>query len=138
MTDTTNPMFVPPTPNLDTQWWWDALADDRLMLPECSSCRGRFFPPQPFCPRCGSRDWDAVEPDGRGRVYSWVVANRAFSPEFATEVPYGIVAVDMIDGGRLIGRYLGPPDDLEADLEVRVEIYRVEGTALLGFTGSPS
>jgi hypothetical protein len=133
MTDVTVRGYMPPVPNLDTQWWWDALGTGRLTMPECHTCRYRFFPPQPFCPNCGSADWTPVEPDGRGRVYSWVVAHRAFGPEFQDDVPYGIVAVDMVDGGRLIGRYLGNPDELSADLPVRAEIYRVEGTALLGF-----
>lgn len=136
MTDVTIRGYLPPVPNLDTQWWWDALAEGRLTMPECRDCRDRFFPPQPFCPNCGSANWGEVEPDGRGRVYAWVVAHRAFSPEFGDDVPYSIVAVDLVDGGRLIGRYLGAPNELTAGLEVRAEIYRVEEVALLGFVSA--
>ena len=71
--------------------------------------------------------------DGRGTVYSWVVTHRAFSEEFTDAVPYGIVAVDLVDGGRMTGRFVGDPKGLCAGLPLTAVVY-VEGeTALLGF-----
>lgn len=125
--------LIVPEPSVDTQWWWDALGEGRITMPCCEACRRRFFPPQPFCPWCGSASWCAVEPDGRGSVYSWIVAHRAFAPQFAKDTPYAIVAVDLVDGGRLIGRYLGDPMDLRPDLPVACRIYHVQKTSLLGF-----
>jgi uncharacterized OB-fold protein len=125
--------FVQPVPGVDTQWWWQDMASGVLRIPRCRSCIERFFPPQPLCPHCGSRDWAPEEVDGYGRVYSWIVTHRAFSPEFASDIPYAIVAVDLIDGGRMIGRFRGATDDLRDKLPVRAEVHHIDGTGLLWF-----
>jgi uncharacterized OB-fold protein len=125
--------YLEPVPTVDTRPWWEELRKGRLTIPHCDACERRFFPPQPFCPHCGAAGWRLVEPDGRGTVYSWVVANRAFAPEFAQDVPYGIVAVDLVDGGRLIGRYTGSSDELGAGLAVRAHIQEFGEVRLLAF-----
>jgi uncharacterized OB-fold protein len=51
-------------------------------------------------------EWKPVK--GTGDVYSWVVAHRAYTPDFATLVPYTIALVrideqhDILIPGRLI------------------------------------
>lgn len=129
--------LVPPEPDLDSQWWWDALAEDRLELPRCRACGRCFFPPQPFCPHCGAGDWERVRASGRGRIYSWVVAYTPFDSAFADEVPYPIVAVELEEGVRLFGRWRGSADAIKPDAAVRSFVYRVGGTPLVGFEASP-
>lgn len=119
--------------SLDTKWWWDALEGGELLVPSCGSCGNRFFPPQAFCPHCGSEDWHGATTDGTGKVYSWVVIHHPFSPEFRDAVPYAIVAIDLDDGGRLIGRYIGDPTTLRDALPVRVKLWQQSGQTLLGF-----
>ena len=120
-------------PNLDTQWWWEALARGELLVPTCRSCGNRFFPPQAFCPNCGSQDWHGGTTSGTGKVYSWIVTHRAFSPEFGDDVPYAIVAVDLDDRGRLIGRYFGDLNSLRDALPVRATLFSRNDETLLGF-----
>jgi uncharacterized OB-fold protein len=120
-------------PNLDTAWWWQALAQDELLVPACNACTKQFFPPQAFCPHCGSQDLRGAASSGHGRVYSWIVTYRALAPELAEEVPYAIVAVDLDEGGRLIGRYFGDFNVLRDALPVRAKIYRKHDDVLLGF-----
>lgn len=120
-------------PTLDTAWWWQALSRNDLLVPECRSCGKHFFPPQPYCNNCGSADWHGATTAGLGKVYSWVVIHHPFGPDFADDVPYAIVAVDLNDGGRLIGRYFGALDRLADALPVRVKIFRRNENALLGF-----
>ena len=86
-----------PVGDRDTEAWWAELAAGRLTIPCCWSCETRFFPPQPYCHACGSGEWSLASVRGTGRVYSWVVTHRAFAPEFAADVPYAIVAVDLDD-----------------------------------------
>lgn len=120
-------------PNRDTRWWWDALASDVLLVPECRTCGMRFFPPQSFCNNCGSKDVYGATTSAVGKVYSWVVIHRPFSPERVDEVPYAIVAVDLDDGGRLIGRYRGDLTALRDALPVRALAYDDHGDKVLGF-----
>lgn len=120
-------------PNLDTQWWWEALDQGELRVPTCRTCDNRFFPPQAFCPNCGSADCYGASTSGNGKVYSWVVIHRAFTPDFKDQVPYAIVAVDLEDGGRLIGRYFGDLGALCDALPVSFKLWKRNGQALLGF-----
>jgi uncharacterized OB-fold protein len=127
--------FVAPEPDPDTAWWWKALAEDRLELPRCLACGDAFFPPQPACPRCGSLEWERILAAGTGTLYSWIVAHTPFDPRFAEDVPYTLVAVDLAEGARLVGRFSGEPADLQAGAALRAFVYRVEGQALVGFEG---
>ena len=124
---------VTPEPDLDSRWWWEALAEGRLELPRCRSCGRTFFPPQPYCPHCGSPEWERSAASGRGRIYSWVVCYTPFDPLFAAEVPYAILAVELQEGVRLFGRYRGDPAGIAADLPVKAIIYHVGDVALLGW-----
>ena len=120
-------------PTLDTAWWWEALERGELQVPTCKPCTKRFFPPQPFCCHCGSKDWYGAPNRGTGTVYSWVVIHRAFAPDYADKVPYAIVAVDLDEGCRMIGRYLGDHQSLQDGLAVRFRMFRENNNALLGF-----
>jgi uncharacterized protein len=124
---------LPPTPDADSTPFWEALADGRLQLTRCGSCGTASFPPIPSCPRCAADTVVPVEASGSGRVYSWATIHIALDPTFADDVPYTIVAVDLEDGPRMLGRLLdrdGPP---AAGLAVRLVPYRVDGNVLPGF-----
>ncbi|GAA1844923.1 hypothetical protein GCM10009836_25530 [Pseudonocardia ailaonensis] len=125
--------FVEPEPGHDTVPWWEALAEGQLTVPTCDDCRRRFFPPQPYCPHCGSTSAQLQPHAGDGTVYSWVVVHRAFAEEFAGDVPYGIVAVDLDGGGRLVGRFSGDPGLLRDGLPVTAEIEGVADFGILWF-----
>jgi len=116
----------------DSAWWWDALERDRLLLPRCGACGRCFFPPISSCPHCGAPDPEQVEASGRGTVYSWVVVHIALDPEFADDVPYAIVAVDLEEGARMFGRLLGDGAP-SAGAAVRFAPFRRGGTSLPGF-----
>ena len=126
--------LLTPIPDPDSGLWWAELAERRLTVPHCLDCGQHFFPPQPRCNRCGSERHELEASTATGLVYSWVVTHRAFSPTFADEVPYAVVAVDLTSGGRLTGRYLGDLALLAPDLVVRYEPYVRDGLELLGFT----
>ncbi|HEY4024819.1 MAG TPA: OB-fold domain-containing protein [Candidatus Dormibacteraeota bacterium] len=128
--------LVAPGIDADSHAWWAAVAERRLLLPHCLDCGATWFPPTPGCPRCASTSVELVEASGRGRVYSWVVVNRALSPAFADDAPYTVLAVDLEEGARMFGRLVGDAGDprLGAGAEVRAEFYEAGGQALVGFT----
>lgn len=127
--------FTVPEVDADSRAWWDALAERRLLLPHCRHCGRNWFPPTPGCPHCGSTEVELVRASGGGRVYSWVVVNRALSPAFAADAPYTVLAVDLDEGGRIFGRLLGDhgAKPLTAGTPVRTDYYEVEGRVLVGF-----
>jgi uncharacterized protein len=117
----------------DSMPFWTALADGRLLLPHCERCQRSFFPPMPSCPRCGSIAIELRVSMGEGQIYSWVTVHMALDPQFADEVPYSVVAVDLADGGRMLGRFLGDRSELIARQHVRLTTYTARNLSLPGF-----
>jgi uncharacterized OB-fold protein len=118
----------------DSRDWHAALERGELHLPRCGQCGRCHFPPMPACPNCGAPGrGEPVVATGLGRVYSWVVARMALDPAFAGEIPYAIVAVDLDEGPRVFGRYLGDEQELADGLRVRFRPRTADGVATLAF-----
>jgi uncharacterized OB-fold protein len=132
MTEAIQHGFIDVPADADSAWWWEAVQEERLLLPRCEKCGRCFFPPQPTCPYCGSQSWAPIEATGRGTVYSWVVIHVALHPAFTTDVPYTILAVDLEEGSRILGRLVGQAEPRAGD-RVNACFYEVEGRRLVGF-----
>lgn len=74
-----------------------------------------------------------VDASGQGTVYSWVTVHRALDPAFADDVPYTIVAIDLVEGPRMFGRFCGDVGLVVAGLDVLARVYEVQGQRLVGF-----
>jgi len=135
VTDPLKHGFVDVPADIDSEWWWTALANQKLLLPCCDGCRRFFFPPQPTCPYCGSIEWRRVESAGVGHVYSWVVIHVPLNPAFVDDTPYTIVAVELDEGVRLLGR-LRQETALAAGMRMTSIFYEVGDKTLLGFEPS--
>ena len=112
-----------PVATPETKHFWDGTAEGELRLQRCLGCESTYFPPQPYCPQCGSDDVDVVRSSGRGFLYSYVISHLSV-PGF--EAPYVIAVVELEEGPRLltnIVEVLPDPDHLPLDLPVEV-IYR--------------
>jgi uncharacterized OB-fold protein len=55
-----------------TQPFWDATAQERIVMPHCAACGTYRWPPGPFCPRCSSQQVEWTDA-GQGVVYSYTV-----------------------------------------------------------------
>jgi hypothetical protein len=89
--------FPPPVPVPDpqTQFFWDAAAEHKLMIQQCDECKTLIHPPRPICRKCLSTDLTPVEVSGRARLYAWTVAEQAFHPYFADKLPYVYATVEL-------------------------------------------
>lgn len=114
-----NPVPVPvPTPV--TQPFWDATKQHRLLLQKCANGHV-FYYARTHCPECLSNDVSWVEASGRGKLYSYTVARRPQSPEFAEDVPYIIAAVTLAEGPRMTSLLVdADPDNVAIDGPVEV------------------
>ena len=61
--------------NKDTEPFWQAAKECRLVAPQCADCQTFRLPPTPFCPNCQSRAVNWVELSGRAIVYSFAVVH---------------------------------------------------------------
>jgi uncharacterized OB-fold protein len=118
----------PPQPGIsqDTQFFWDGLKEDRLLIQRCASCGELRHPPGPVCTRCHSFDWDTVQASGRGTIYSYVVMHHPKLPAF--DYPHVVGLVELEEGVRLVASLVGvDPTDVRIGTPVQVEFEHAEG-----------
>ena len=94
--------FDLPQPDLETQPFWDATREGRLLIKHCNACGEHHFYPRPFCPKCWSDDVEWVEASGRASLYTWSVVYRNDLPPFGERVPYVAAVVDLAEGPRMM------------------------------------
>ena len=99
--------------------YWRGAEAGVLVVQRCGACGRIRHYPRVLCDRCWSADVEPVQADGRGTVHSWTVTHHVFAPEFADDVPYTLVTVDMREGVRVLGRLDGDVDPA-LDLPVRI------------------
>lgn len=104
----------------DTQFWWDGVADKKLLIQRCLGCKKLRHPPGPLCPTCHSLDWDTIESSGRGEIYSFVTLHHPPIPPF--EYPNVIVLVELEEGTRVVSNLPGVAPD-EVEIGQRVQAY---------------
>ena len=123
-----------PAVSPETQAFWDATAQGRLLLPRCDDCGEVFWYPRGLCPRCGSLAVSWVEASGRGRIYSFAV-NRRGEGDYAQAAPYVLAYVELDEGPRLMTNVVdADPAELAVDAPVVVAFADTgQGSALVRF-----
>jgi uncharacterized OB-fold protein len=115
----TDELDLLPEVNSDTEPWWAATRECRLLVQRCRAC-GRFqHYPRYLCVHCSSTDLEFVDASGSGRVYSFTVVHRAPSTAFKT--PYVVALVRLAEGPLLLTNIVGPaPGEVRCDMAVTV------------------
>jgi uncharacterized OB-fold protein len=123
--------FHVPSPDVETQAWWDAAREHRLLIKRCSACGRPHFYPRPFCPFCWSDDVDWEQASGRASLYTWSVVHRNDLPPFHERVPYVAAIVELEEGPRMATNIEGcGPGDLKVGMAVEVG-FRDEGAVVV-------
>lgn len=99
--------FDLPTPDAETQPFWDGARDGKLLIRRCGACGEAHFYPRPFCPKCWSDDVRWEEASGGATLYTWSVVHRNDLPPFGDRVPYVAAAVDLDEGPRMLTNVVG-------------------------------
>ncbi|MDE2333556.1 MAG: Zn-ribbon domain-containing OB-fold protein [Rhodospirillales bacterium] len=97
--------------NKYTARFWDALQQNRLMLPRCRDCGHWLFPIGPCCSNCLSDALEWTPLSGKGEVWSFIVYHHAFAPEFKDKLPYNVAIVKLDEGPRIISNVVGIAND---------------------------
>lgn len=108
--------------------FWQAAAENRLLVKRCLDCGRSHYFPRALCPFCQSERTEWVQASGRGTIYSYTVARRA-------PVPCAPVVVEIDGGLRLTSVVMDADlDALRIGHEVVLRCVRGEGTAEIAFT----
>ena len=115
-----------PTPDAESQPYWDATKEGRLLIRRCNACKRAYFYPRDFCPHCWSEDVSWEEASGRATLYTWSVVRRNDLPPWPERVPYIPAVVDLEEGPRMMTNIEGcAPEDLTIGMPLVVD-FRVE------------
>ena len=100
-----------PVPTPETQHFWDGTRAGELRLQRCDDCSEAYFPPRPFCPKCGSKAVSVFKATGKAKLYSYVINHRQH-PAF--DGPYSIAVVELEEGPRMMTNIVNTPQTPEA------------------------
>jgi uncharacterized OB-fold protein len=115
-----------PAVNAETNGWWEAASQHRLVVQRCTDCGQTRHPPGPVCPRCRSTEAQWSELPGTGTVFTFTVVRQAFIPSLADRIPYVVAALELdgadgADGARIVSNLIGiDPADVRIGLRVEV------------------
>ena len=101
--------FDLPTPDLETQPFWDGCKEGRFLLRHCNACGDDHFYPRPFCPKCWSDDVDVEGGVGPGTLYTYSIVRQNDLPPFNERVPYVAAVVELDEGPRVMTNIEGVP-----------------------------
>lgn len=108
-----------PVPHVtpETERYWSAAADGRLLLRECLDCGLTYHYPRALCPDCFSEDVDWREAAGTGEVYSYSVT-RSMSGWPEADLPLIVAYVELDEGPRLVTNLDCDPDNVAVGTQV--------------------
>jgi uncharacterized protein len=90
------PRKIPsPAATVETQLFWSAAREGRLVVPTCTACGRAHWYPRAICPFCGSEQVQWRDASGRGSIYTFSVMRRA-------KEPYAIAYVTLAEGPTLL------------------------------------
>ncbi|HSV47113.1 MAG TPA: Zn-ribbon domain-containing OB-fold protein, partial [Ramlibacter sp.] len=110
-----------PVANADSQPYWAAARERRLVIRKCKACGELHFMPRHLCPVCWSDQLEWVDAKGSGSVHSFTIIRRASDPAFAPLVPYAVALVDLDEGPRMMANIVGA-DTLSVKIGDRVQV----------------
>ena len=125
-------MGIPlPKPNADTQPYWDAAAEGRLLYQHCKSCGKAQFYPRSTCVACQGAELEWRESSGNGTIASFTEVLRAPTAAFKEMAPYVIALVDLDEGFRLMVNIVeGDTEKLAIGARTRTVFREVDGVTL--------
>ena len=91
-----------PVSTSDTEAYWKATGQGKLLIQRCDSCGVAQFYPREFCVSCLSDDITWVEASGKGRVYTFTLCHIPGNPSRADKLPYAIAMIDLEEGVRML------------------------------------
>jgi uncharacterized OB-fold protein len=105
--------------------FWDAAAQNKLVMQHCNDCGAWVWTPRPLCNECGSAGVQWTPMSGKGEIYSFTVirqvVGRAASKAFEPDIPYVVAWVDLDEGPRMITNVVGcPVEDIKLGMKVSV------------------
>jgi uncharacterized protein len=130
---------LPVFPEPDTEPFWTATGQHRLLYQVCLACGEIVFYPRRHCTGCLSGDLEWRESAGRGTIYTFTVIRQHGQPFFRQHIPYVVGFIDLDEGFRMLAEIEADPQTVgvaqrvtlswEDHAEVSIPLFRPDDQA---------
>ena len=97
---------APPTPTGESQPFWDAIADGRLLVQRCASCGLAQGHPRRRCTRCWSDALTWEEASGTATIVTHSLVHRPGQQPWSAVAPYYVGLVRLSEGAVMLTHLL--------------------------------
>ena len=112
---------IAPIPDAESEPFWTAVNEGRLLVQECSVCGQRQLYGRSLCTNCHSAALTWIESSGLGTIYSRTIIRQNPSRSFKHLIPFVVALIDLDDGPRMMSNVVGTPaEDVKIGDRVRV------------------
>ena len=87
-----------PSPQGESDYYWEKAKQGELWLRNCDSCGKPYFYPRDISPCCFSRDTSWVQASGKATLYTYGIVQRAPHPGFRDDLPLVTAIVELEEG----------------------------------------
>lgn len=113
--------FDLPAPEAETQPFWDAARERRLLIKRCADCGAAHFYPRPFCPKCWGEQVTWEDASGAATLYTYSTVHVNDLPPFPERVPYVAAIVELAEGPRMMTNVVDCAlDEVEVGMSLQV------------------
>lgn len=120
-----------PLPTAISRPFWQAAAQHRFMLQQCTHCSQWVFYPRGHCPHCwgGKLEWKSAS--GLGRLRSFSVVHRPGHAAWKTLAPYALGIIELAEGPTMLSTLpVAQPELLQVGMPVAVQFVHIGQFAL--------
>jgi uncharacterized protein len=134
--------YLKPLPEVseDSRPFWDALREQRFLVPRCGNCGAWNWPKYPACKSCLSEELEWTPVSGNAEVYSFTIVHRGHG-QFNDDAPYAIVMAKLTEQPRdciVLANTQGiPNEELYVGMPVRIVYEDIPGEDLTLYRFGP-
>jgi uncharacterized protein len=115
-----------PTIEGESQPFWDAAHNGKLLIASCRACNKVHHYPRPFCPSCWSDQVELIEASGKATLYTYSTVHRNELAPFSERVPYVAAVVELEEGPRLMTNIVDcDPGTLTIGMALKVSFFEL-------------
>ncbi len=115
----------------------EGLEEGKMMGSKCGDCGHITAPPRKICPKCGERNLNEFELDGKGKIDVFTVIYVS-PPHLKEKAPYPVAIVELNEGPKVMGRLLNVdpenPDQIKAGTEVEFKVLEENEEKIIAFS----
>lgn len=137
--DPRNLVVPAPTPTAESEVFWNACRQERLLLQRCTGCGRWVFYPRAFCPFCWSDALQWLPASGAGRVRGFTVVHKPGHPGWLAAVPYTVAVIRLAEGPTMLSALMDvDPHGVSVGMPVHVRFCPVGDFTLPFFAPDPT